>query len=93
MTLPAHHPDTVPPRDDIAAHLIAVHRMPALKAHIWSATLVGLPWRYIRPVAVIAVNTRQPRPNDALIIAADRSDDQAFKEAVREHTKHWEARE
>lgn len=89
MTLPAHHPDTVPPRDDIAAHLIAVHHLTAKAAHSWSGRLVGLPWRYIRPIVAMAASAKHDSPIAAMLYAAQATDDETFRQAIHEHTKDW----
>lgn len=77
--------DTIPAQDDIAAHLITVHKLTAVRAHVWSTWLQGLPWRYLRPLAQLAVNAGHEHPALAVASAAMWSEDEAFKAAVKTH--------
>jgi len=77
--------DTVPDRDDIAAHLIGYHKLTAVRAHVWAGYLHGLPWRYLRPLVSLAVNAHHEHPAIALASAAAYGDDPVFKAAAKTH--------
>lgn len=71
-------------REDIAAYLARDTHLDATTADGWAAFLAGLPWRYVRPIVTIAVNTGN-HPALALSTAAAFSEDAAFKAAAKSH--------
>lgn len=76
--------DDVPGREEIADWLGRERGRPAGQAAEWSRFLAGLPWRYVRPVVQIAVNSRT-HPAVALATAARYSKDAAFVAAASRH--------
>lgn len=82
-TATASHPD-------LLTWLSRDPRLTTAQVESWSTFLTGLPWRYVRPVVKIAVNSGN-HPATALAYSAGYSDDQAFKTAAREHLDRVEA--
>ncbi len=80
-----------PTREEIAGWLLGDLRQPEIRAEAWALFLVGLPWKYIRPLVQIAVDSHQPHPKAVLEQAKRASSDRAFKAAATRHLKKWAA--
>lgn len=72
----------MPSRRQIRDWLATEHHLGEQMAGVWAGELAGLPWRYIRPVVTIAVNSHTS-PALALKVAADHSDLPAFVTAAK----------
>lgn len=85
MTTTGAQLDDLPDNDDLFAWLSASYTLPVTRANAWALWLEGLPWRYIRPLVRIVVNTGQVHPKAALEEASRLSSDRAFKSAAKAH--------
>lgn len=84
-------PDMVPDKDEIAAWLMTARQVPVLRANAWALFLTGLPWKYIRPISDITINSHQVHPRPVVEQALKASGDRKFKAAARAHLKRMAA--
>jgi hypothetical protein len=71
----------VPTQPEVVQYLLSRH------AHgTWAEFLDGLPWRYLRPVVTVAINSKT-HPSLALITAIAHSADAEFKATGTAHLK------
>lgn len=69
----------------IAEYLVKTYHLEPRKARQWARYLRGLEWRWIRPVAQMAVAAHHKHPAAALAFAAATSEDVGFKAAAKRH--------
>lgn len=75
--------DLVPIIKVITEYLVKTYQLEPRKARQWARYLRGLEWRWIRPVAQMAVAAHHKHPAAVLGLAAAASDSREFKAAAK----------